>query len=155
MVDEQKKIFQLQCVYFKDVFFECSGVLDIFLQEWKLKMNVQLNNGVCCIGEGIEYEVEVMVIVIVKFEDEQKIFYLVEVKQVGIFMLVGIEGEECDQFLGVYCFNVLFFYVCEVVFDLVVKGFFLQMILQLFNFDVFYQQQCEKQQNGDGEFIVQ
>ena len=44
MAEEQKKTFQLQRVYLKDSSFECPGAPDIFLQEWKPKMNVQLNN---------------------------------------------------------------------------------------------------------------
>ena len=56
MADEQKKTFQLQRVYLKDASFECPGAPDIFLQEWKPKMNVQLNNGArqCHFGCGPE-----------------------------------------------------------------------------------------------------
>ena len=136
MADEQKKTFQLQRVYLKDASFECPGAPDIFLQEWKPKMNVQLNNGARRIGEGTEYEVEVTVTVTAKSEDEQKTFYLAEVKQAGIFTLAGIEGEELDQLLGAYCPNVLFPYAREVVSDLVAKGSFPQMILQPLNFEL-------------------
>ena len=114
-------------------------------------MNVQLNNSARRIGEGTEYEVEVTVTVTAKSEDEQKTFYLAEVKQAGIFTLAGIEGEERDQLLGSYCPNVLFPYAREVVSDLVAKGSFPQMILQPLNFEALYQQQREKQQSGDGE----
>ncbi len=149
MADEQKKTFQLQRVYLKDASFECPGAPDIFLQEWKPKMNVQLNNGARRIGEGTEYEVEVTVTVTAKSEDEQKTFYLAEVKQAGIFTLANIEGEERDQLLGAYCPNVLFPYAREVVSDLVAKGSFPQMILQPLNFEALYQQQRDKQ--GDSE----
>ncbi|HEX5677165.1 MAG TPA: protein-export chaperone SecB [Alcanivorax sp.] len=151
MAEEQKKTFQLQRVYLKDASFECPGAPDIFLQEWKPKMNVQLNNGARRIGEGTEYEVEVTVTVTAKSEDEQKTFYLAEVKQAGIFTLAGIEGEERDQLLGAYCPNVLFPYAREVVSDLVAKGSFPQMILQPLNFEALYQQQREKQNGGDGK----
>tara|TARA_Y100001937_G_C6961780_1_gene259212 strand:- start:36 stop:503 length:468 start_codon:yes stop_codon:yes gene_type:complete len=155
MAEEEKKTFQLQRVYLKDASFECPGAPDIFLQEWKPKMNVQLNNAARRIGEGNEYEVEVTVTVTAKSEDEQKTFYLAEVKQAGIFTLVGIDGEERDQLLGAYCPNVLFPYVREVVSDLVSKGSFPQMILQPLNFEGLYQQQRQQQQAGADGATVQ
>ena len=51
MAEEQKKTFQLQRVYLKDASFECPGAPDIFLQDWKPKMNVQLNNAARRIGD--------------------------------------------------------------------------------------------------------
>ena len=70
MAEEQKKTFQLQRVYLKDASFECPGAPDIFLQEWKPKMNVQLNNSARRIGEGTEYEVEVTVTVLFPYARE-------------------------------------------------------------------------------------
>ncbi|MFP1683744.1 protein-export chaperone SecB [Alloalcanivorax sp. C16-1] len=148
MAEEQKKTFQLQRVYLKDTSFECPGAPDIFLQEWKPKMNVQLNSAARRLGEGNEYEVEITVTVTAKSEDEQKTFYLVEVKQAGIFTVAGIEGEEREQLLGAYCPNLLFPYAREVVSDLVAKGSFPQMLLQPINFEALYLQQREQQQAG-------
>ena len=42
MADEQQQVFQLQRLYLKDASFECPGAPDVFLQEWKPKVNVQL-----------------------------------------------------------------------------------------------------------------
>ncbi|ASK32940.1 protein-export chaperone SecB [Alloalcanivorax mobilis] len=149
MADDQQKVFQLQRVYLKDTSFECPGAPDIFLQEWKPKVNVQLNNAARRLGEGNEFEVEITVTVTAKDEQESRTFYLVEVTQAGIFTVVNIEGEERAQLLGSYCPSVLFPYAREVVSDLVSKGSFPQMILQPLNFDALYQQQRDKQ-NGEG-----
>ncbi len=145
MADEQQQVFQLQRVYLKDASFECPGAPDVFLQEWKPKVNVQINNGAHRIGESTEYEVELTVTVTAKDEKEEKTFYLAEVKQAGIFTVKGIEGEELGQLLGAYCPNLLFPYVREVVSDLVAKGSFPQMLLQPINFDALYQQQRQQQ----------
>ena len=80
-----------------------------------------------------------------KDEQEEKTFYLIEVKQAGIFTVKGIEGEERGQLLGAYCPNLLFPYVREAVSDLVAKGSFPQMVLQPINFDALYQQQRQQQ----------
>ncbi|KAF0805204.1 protein-transport protein SecB [Alcanivorax xiamenensis] len=155
MADQQEKVFQLQRVYLKDASFECPGAPEIFLQEWKPKVNVQLNNNARRLGDSNEYEVEVTVTVTAKDEAEEKTFYLVEVKQSGIFTLVGIEGEERNQLLGAYCPNLLFPYVREVVSDLVSKASFPQMVLQPLNFDALYQQQREQQKEGSESVTVQ
>ncbi|MCG8393002.1 MAG: protein-export chaperone SecB [Pseudomonadales bacterium] len=145
MAEEQQKVFQLQRIYLKDASFECPGAPDVFLQEWKPKVNVQLNNSAKRIGESDEYEVELTVTVTAKDEQEEKTFYLIEVKQAGIFTVKGIEGEERGQLLGAYCPNLLFPYVREAVSDLVAKGSFPQMVLQPINFDALYQQQRQQQ----------
>ncbi|ARB44483.1 protein-export chaperone SecB [Alloalcanivorax xenomutans] len=155
MADQQEKVFQLQRVYLKDASFECPGAPEIFLQEWKPKVNVQLNNNARRLGDSNEYEVEVTVTVTAKDEGEEKTFYLVEVKQAGIFTLVGIEGEERNQLLGAYCPNLLFPYVREVVSDLVSKASFPQMVLQPLNFDALYQQQRQQQTEGNESVTVQ
>ena len=152
MADEQQQVFQLQRVYLKDASFECPGAPEVFLQEWKPKVNVQINNGARRIGEGTEYEVELTVTVTAKDEKEEKTFYLAEVKQAGIFTVKGIEGEELAQLLGAYCPNLLFPYVREVVSDLVAKGSFPQMLLQPINFDAVYmqsRQQAAQQATGE------
>ena len=148
MADEQQKVFQLQRIYLKDTSFECPGAPEVFLQEWKPKVNVQLNNSARRVGEGDEFEVEITVTVTAKDEAEEKTFYLVEVKQAGIFTVKGIDGEGRAQLLGAYCPNLLFPYVREVVSDLVAKGSFPQMVLQPINFDALYQQQRDQQQGN-------
>lgn len=146
MAEEQKKVFQLQRVYLKDTSYECPGAPDVFLQEWKPKVNVQLNNNARRVGDTQEFEVELSVTVTAKDEKEEKTFYLVEVTQAGIFTVSGIADNERDQLLGAYCPNLLFPYVREAVSDLVSKGSFPQMVLQPINFDALYQQQLQQRQ---------
>lgn len=148
---EQQQVFQLQRIYLKDASFECPGAPQVFLEEWKPKVNVQLNNGARRIGETDEFEVELTVTVTAKDEKEEKTFYLAEVKQAGIFTVKGVEGEERAQLLGAYCPNLLFPYVREVVSDLVAKGSFPQMVLQPINFDALYQQQRQQQAKAQAE----
>lgn len=151
--EKQQTVFQVQRVYLKDASFECPGAPDVFLQEWKPKVNVQLNNSARRVGETSEYEVEVTVTVTAKDENEEKTFYLAEVKQAGIFTVEGIEGEDRAQLLGAYCPGLLFPYAREAISDLVAKGSFPQMLLQPINFEALYQQkrQQQQQQQAGGE----
>ena len=146
MAEQEQKMFQLHRVYLKDASFECPGAPEIFTQEWKPDVNVNLNSAARRLGDGNEYEVEITVTVTAKAEDGQRTFYLTEVKQAGIFTLQHIDGEEREQLLGAYCPNLLFPYAREAISDLVAKGSFPQMVLQPLNFDALYQQQREQRQ---------
>ena len=137
---EQQQVFQLQRIYLKDASFECPGAPQVFLEEWKPKVNVQLNNGARRIGETDEFEVELTVTVTAKDEKEEKTFYLAEVKQAGIFTVKGVEGEERAQLLGAYCPNVLFPYLREVVSSTISHGSFPAFQLQPINFEGLFQQ---------------
>lgn len=143
MAEEQQRGFKLQRVYIKDVSFESPGAPEIFRTEWKPKVNVQLNNTARRLGETDDYEVEITVTLTAELEDKPA--YLVEVKQAGVFTLVGIEGEERDQLLGAYCPNLLFPYAREVVASLVGKGSFPVFHMQPINFDALF---AQAQANG-------
>ena len=137
---EQQQVFQLQRIYLKDASFECPGAPEVFLEEWKPKVNVQLNNGARRIGETDEFEVELTVTVTAKDEKEEKTFYLAEVKQAGIFTITGVEGEELEHLLGAYCPNILFPYLREVVSSTISHGSFPAFQLQPINFEGLFQQ---------------
>jgi len=55
---EQQQVFQLQRIYLKDASFECPGAQEVFLEEWKPKVNVQLKTGArrLCETDGLESE---------------------------------------------------------------------------------------------------
>lgn len=143
MAEEQQRGFKLQRVYVKDVSFESPGAPDVFRSEWKPKVNVQLNNAARQLGETGDYEVEITVTLTA--EMDEKTAYLAEVKQAGIFTLLGLEGEERDQLLGAYCPNLLFPYAREVIASLVGKGSFPVFHMQPINFDALF---AQAQANG-------
>ena len=139
--------FALQRVYTKDVSFETANSPDIFREEWKPEMSVNLNSGTKLVADGV-YEVVLTVTVNVKLGG--KTAYLVEVQQAGIFGLVNFPEQELGQMLGSYCPNILFPYAREVVSSLVDKGSFPQLLLAPVNFDALYAQHLQELQKQQG-----
>lgn len=142
MTEEVQRQFSIQRIYTKDISFETPNSPEIFMQEWKPEINVNLNNAVKELGEG-NLEVSLTVTVTAKIEDRTA--YLAEATQSGIFLARGIPEEEMGPMLGVYCPNVLFPYVREVLSDLINRGSFPQFLLAPVNFEALYAQQIQQQ----------
>ncbi len=143
--ENQERQFTIQRIYTKDVSFETPNTPEIFMQEWRPQISVNINNAVQDLGEG-NIEVSLTVTVTAKVGD--KTAFLVEVTQAGIFLAKGIPEEEMGPLLGIYCPNVIFPYVREVVSDLVTRGSFPQFLLAPVNFEALYAQQMQQQQEG-------
>jgi preprotein translocase subunit SecB len=139
--EEQQPKFIIQKIYTKDVSFESPNSPEIFRDEWKPKLDLQLGNEYKRIDEQ-NHEIILTVTVTAKVED--KTAFIVEVKQAGIFSLVGYSNEEMGPLVGSYCPNTLFPFVREVVSDLVTKGGFPQLVLSPVNFDAMYMHQKQQ-----------
>jgi preprotein translocase subunit SecB len=139
--EEQQPKFIIQKIYTKDVSFESPNSPEIFRNEWKPKLDLQLGNEYKRIDEQ-NHEVVLTITVTAKVED--KTAFIVEVKQAGIFTLVGYSNEEMGPLVGSYCPNTLFPFVREVVSDLVTKGGFPQLVLSPVNFDAMYMHQKQQ-----------
>jgi preprotein translocase subunit SecB len=139
--EKQAAKFIIQKIYTKDVSFESPNSPDIFREEWKPQLDLQLGNEYRRIDED-NHEIILSVTVTAKVGD--KTAFLVEVKQAGIFSLTGYSDEEMGPLVGSYCPNTLFPFVREVVSDVVTKGGFPQLVLSPVNFDAMYMHQMEQ-----------
>lgn len=140
---EDSRKFDFQRIYTKDISFETPNSPEVFTLDWKPESSLALNSEVNNLS-GDTFEVTLSVTVTTKLED--KVAYLVEVKQAGIFTLKGFPTEEMGHMLGAYCPNILFPYAREVVSDLVNKGGFPQLLLTPVNFDHLFAQHMQQRQ---------
>jgi len=138
---EQQARFVIQKIYTKDISFETPNSPDIFRDEWKPELDLQLGNEYRRIDDD-NHEIILVVTVTAKVAD--KVAFLVEVKQAGIFSLTGYSDQEMGPLVGSYCPNTLFPFAREVVSDIVLKGGFPQLVLSPVNFDALYMSQIEK-----------
>lgn len=91
------------------------------------------------------YEVSVTVTVTAKLSDE-RVMFLNEVTQSGIFRLAGIPDEDVQLLLAVACPNILFPYARETISSTITRAGFPPVLLAPINFEALYQQQ--QQQNA-------
>ena len=72
--------------------------------------------------------------------------YVAEVKQAGVFGLVGLDPQSIDVLLGTQCPNILFPYARETLDSLVTRGSFPALMLSPVNFDALYAQEIARMQ---------
>jgi len=139
--EEQKARFVIQKIYTKDISFETPNSPEIFREEWKPEIDLQLGNEYKRIDEE-NHEITLVVTVTAKVGD--KVAFLAEVKQAGIFSLTGYSDQEMGPLVGSYCPNTVFPFAREVISDVVIKGGFPQLVLSPVNFDALYMNQIEQ-----------
>jgi len=127
--------FSILRIYLKDVSFETPNSPEVFTQEFKPEIGLQLNTAIKRIEEGLH---EVVLNITVTAKQGEKTGFLVEVQQAGIFSLKGFDEAQKGTMLGAYCPNVLFPYAREEISALVTKGGFPPLLLAPINFDVMY-----------------
>ena len=148
-VNQQDAQFVLQRIYVKDMSFESPKAPDAFLQQFKPRINLELNSSHRPMGED-NFEVTLSVTVTANNEAEE-VIYLVEVQQAGVFLIKNMDDEGMTQTLGSFCPGVLFPYARETIDNLVTKGSFPALMLAPVNFDAVYAQakaQAEAQTNN-------
>lgn len=134
--------FGLQKVYLKDTSFETPNSPEIFTEEWKPDVNVELGTGGKLLGENV-HEIVLTVTVTAKLGD--KTAYLAEVHQAGVFTMAGFNDNEQAHMKGSYCPNILFPYAREAISDIIGKGGFPQLLLAPVNFDALLAQHQQQQ----------
>ena len=83
--------FVTQRIYTKDISFESPMTPNVFRQEWKPAVNVDLNTKSSRVDEEGNHEVVLTLTITAKLEEQTA--FLVEVQQAGIFFVAGIEGD--------------------------------------------------------------
>jgi len=139
-------LFNIEKLYVKDLSLEIPHAPGIFLERESPQIDLQLNTTATPVEEGV-FEVTITVTITAKLPEKDKVMFLVEAKQAGIFQVRNIPAAETEPILAVVCPNILYPYLREVVSDLVVRAGFAPVILNPINFDAIYQQQ---KQNAPG-----
>ncbi|PXX93652.1 protein-export chaperone SecB [Marinobacter vulgaris] len=141
--------FALQRIYVKDLSFESPNSPAVFQDQWKPQVNLDLNTAHNKVSDS-QYEVVLSLTVTAKVDE--KVAYIVEIQQAGVFLVKGIEGAQLGQMLGAYCPNILFPYAREAIDGVVNKGSFPALMLAPVNFDAIYAQALKrKQEEASGE----
>lgn len=133
--------FNIEKIYVKDLSLEIPNAPHIFLERESPQIDVQLNSQAASI-EGDVFEVAVTATVTAKIGE--KVMFLIESKQAGIFRLSNLPKEDVESVLAVMCPNILFPYLREVVSDMSVRGGFAPIMLNPVNFEILYQQQKQQ-----------
>lgn len=142
---EPQAVFAIEKLYVKDASLEVPNAPNIFLEREAPEIDVQLATQSSPIGEDV-YETSLTATVTAKIGD--KVMFLVEVTQAGIFRIAQIPAEQLEPVLGIGCPNIVFPYLRETVSDLVSRAGFPPVILNPVNFEALYMQQKQEQEQS-------
>ena len=134
--------FGLQRIYLKDSSFESPGSPTVFQGQWNPKINFDIKTK----HEKLQDDLyEVVLVLTVEAQIDEKVAFLVEVHQAGMFAAQGFDGSQIEQMLATVCPTILFPYAREAIDSLVLKGSYPALALAPINFDAVYQQQKQSQ----------
>jgi preprotein translocase subunit SecB len=138
-------VFQLQRVYLKDASLELPNAPKIFLEQEQPQVDVQLEVSNEKVLEGI---VEVVVRVTTTAKLKDKVLFLVEAKQAGIFEMRGIPDDQFEPIVGIVCPGIIYPYLRANVADLINRTGLPPIHLAEINFESLYQQRLAQRQGG-------
>ena len=140
--ETKQPIFNMDKIYVKDLSLEIPHAPKIFLERTNPQIDIQLHTQAGSIEDGL-FEVVIMATITAKIGE--KVMFLIELKQAGIFQIRNVPTEELEPVLAVTCPNILFPDLREVISDVSVRGGFAPVLLSPINFDALYQQQKQQQ----------
>ncbi|MFK8032081.1 MAG: protein-export chaperone SecB [Gammaproteobacteria bacterium] len=138
----------IQRIYVKDISFESPKSPDVFGEEWKPDVNLQLNTRSAKRDDGTY---EVVLTVTIDTKNDNGSVFLCEVQQAGLFAIKGFSDDEVKQVVGSFCPNQLFPYARAAIADLVSRGGFPNLALQPINFDALLAQHQQELQKAKAE----
>ena len=152
MADENP-VFQIQRIYLKDLSLEQPNSPQILLEQGQPQVEINLGLGAGPIGDGV-FEVTVTATVTTKVND--KVLFLVEAKQGGIFEIRNIPQEQLQPILGIACPGIVYPYLRAIVSDVCTRAGFPPVLLSEVNFQAMFEAQQAQavKGNGNGSGII-
>ena len=135
--ENQQPVFQIQRVYLKDMSLEQPNSPSIFLEQDQPQIEVSLDVAAETIADSI-YEASVTITITAKVKD--KVAFLVEGKQAGIFEVRHVPADQMEPLLGIGCPNIIYPYLRANIADVITRAGFPPVHLAEINFEAFYQQ---------------
>ncbi len=152
--DNQNPVFQIQRVYLKDLSLEQPNSPQILLEQQQPQVDINLGLGAENIADGI-YEVAVTATVTTKVSD--KVLFLVEAKQAGIFEIRNLPDDQMQGILGIVCPQMVYPYLRAIVSDVCTRAGFPPILLTEVNFQAMFEAQQQQQAaaaNGGSRIIT-
>jgi preprotein translocase subunit SecB len=130
-------VFQIQRLYLKDISLEQPNAPDIFLTPGEPNVQIQID---IQFGQLQGDLFEVIVIGNVTTRVEEKVLFLIEAQQAGIFELKNIPAEQVEPMLAIACPSIIYPYLRSNIADLIGRAGFQPIHLSEINFHQLYEQ---------------
>ena len=137
---QQQPSLNIEKLYLRDLSLEIPHATEASLERGSPQIDLQLHSQAASIEEGL-FEATITATVTAKFPGKDKVMFLIEAKQTGIFRVRNLPYENLGPIVGAACPNILFPYLREVISDIAVRAGFAPVLLEHINFEALYQQQ--------------
>lgn len=152
MSDAPSPVFQIQRMYLKDLSLEIPGAPRIFLEQQGPAVEISIDSAFEALSDSI-HEVTLTCTVTTKIGAD-KVVFLIEAKQAGIFEIRHLADEQMPIVLNVVCPNIIYPYLRANIADVVSRAGFPPMHLAEINFEALYQQKLAQQQADGAQLIM-
>ena len=139
---DQSPVFQIQRIYLKDLSLEQPNSPQVLLEQTQPQVDIQLAMGADVVSDAI-FEVTVTATVTTKVGE--KVLFLVEAKQAGIFEIRNVPPEQQQGILGVMCPQMIYPYLRAIVSDVCTRAGFPPILLAEVNFQAMFEAQQQAQ----------
>lgn len=144
MSEEVEQNFSIARIFIKDLSLESPKAPQIFEKEWNPKLNLEVD----VTNEKLKDTVYQVILKLgVSVQTDDKMAFLIEVQQAGVFVVQGFDEKTVDHILGSMCPNILFSYARETVDSLAVRATFPAPMLAPINFDALLEQRKKQTEN--------
>ena len=143
MTDEAtvQPTFNIQRIYLKDLSVELPHAPQILLEQGNPNVDVQLNVNAENVVDGV-YEISVSATVTTKVND--KVLFLVEAKQAGLFEIRNIPEDQLQPIIAIACPQIVYPYLRATVADVINRTGFPPVHLTEVNFQAMYEAQLQQ-----------
>jgi len=146
--NENQPTFNMQRVYLKDLSVEVPNAPHIFLEQEGPQVEVSINVGGQRLAETI-FESSITITLTTKIND--KVLYLIEATQAGIFEMANIPDEQIDPLVGIVCPTMLYPYLRANVADAITRTSMPPLHLAEVNFQALYEQRMAEMANQQAQ----
>lgn len=135
--DQSAARFSLQRVYLKDLSLEIPDAPAVFLDQSEPRLEFQIDTAEATLQEGL-YEISVRCTVTCHLGE--KVGFLIEATQGGIFEIVGVPEAQLGLLKGISCPSIVYPYLRANIADAISRATFPPVHLAELNWEAFYQQ---------------
>lgn len=135
--DSVNPLFQIQRIYLKDISLEQPNAPQVFLVQGEPKVQIEIDIQFGPLQQGV-FEVVVVGNITTRVED--KVLFLIEAQQAGIFELQNIPDDQIEPMLAIACPSILYPYLRSNIADLISRAGFQPIHLAEINFHQLYEQ---------------
>ena len=147
-MSDSNPVFQIQRMYLKDLSLEQPNSPGILLEQAQPQVDINLGVSAETVSDGI-YEVAVTATVTTKVKD--RVLFLVEAKQAGIFEIRNLPAEQMQGVVSIVCPQMVYPYLRAIVSDVCTRAGFPPILLTEVNFQAMFEAQQAQQAGKVGQ----